>query len=413
MKVLLINNFLYRRGGDCTYMFGLGDLLRRNGHEVFYWGMHHKENYEYEYSRHFVDNINYVEMNSSRTLANVLKVIYRSIYSLEAKKKLETFLTLVKPDIVHLNNIHAYLTPSIIDTINAVDIPIVWTLHDYKLLCPNSIFLSHSDLCFECKGGKYYKCVIRRCKKDSLAASIIAAMEAYICGWLLDISRKVDFFVVMSETARVIFSDFGWSVDRFITINNFKISDYKAKVVREKTYCLFLGSLTPGKGVATLLKAAQSCPDIEVKIAGDGMLRRDLENYIEKNHLKNVTILGHIKDVSRIIADSNFVVVPSECYENFPYAIIEAAIMKKPVIASRVGGIPEMVRENETGLLFERGNHKQLAEKIHYLYDNPQLTADMGENAGKFAESRFDAGKYYQKIIKVYQDAIGMHKTQR
>ena len=410
MKILLINTFLYRRGGDCTYMFSLGELLKSKGHEVFYWGMKHPQNIIHEYEEYFPQYIDYVEMNANKNPINALKVLTRSIYSIEAKKKLRLFLNIIKPDIIHLNNIHAHLTPSIIDEIIKHNIGLVWTLHDCKLLCPNSIFLSNKGYCEKCLGSKFYQCILNKCKKNSFMASVVATIEAYIHLFFLNIPQKVDYFIVSSKELYKKLIESGYSRNKLCKIKYFKNFKNKLSVVKKRSYCMFIGNLHYGKGVKTLLRAAIGYPEIKFKIVGDGILFRDIELEININKIKNVKLLGYVKDVGKIFNDCNFVIVPSECFENFPYVIIEANLHGKPVIGSNIGGIPEMITNYENGILFKSGDYLDLGEKIKYLFERPKLSAKMGKKAYNLTLKEYNSEIHYQNIIKIYNKAINNHK---
>ena len=410
MKILLINSFLYHRGGDCTYLFSLGDLLESKGHEVFYWGMKHPKNIIHKYEEYFPEYIDYVEMNANKNPINAFKVITRSIYSIEAKKKLSSFLKVIKPDVVHLNNIHAQLTPSIIDAIAIHNIASVWSLHDCKLLCPNSICFSHNNYCQKCLSSKFYHCFINKCKKNSFMASMVSTIEAYIHKLFLKISHKIDYFIVSSTELYMKLTESGWLTDKLIKIRYFKDLDSNLSTIETKSYCMYIGNLHYGKGVRTLLDAAKTLSQVRLKIVGDGVYYNDLKFIIKDENIQNVQLLGYIENIDNLIKNCNFVIVPSECFENFPYVIVEANLYGKPVIGSNIGGIPEMINDNITGILFEPGNRDDLSSKILYLYNNPQLAAIMGLRAKAFAKKEYDPEVHYQKLMKVYIDAIKKHK---
>ena len=156
MKILLVNNYYYYRGGDCTYLFSLKKLLEKNGHEVCIFAMQHPQNLDSEYSKYFVSYINYDDEVKNINIASGLKVLNRAIYSNESKEKIERMIEIEKPDIAHIQNVHHHITPSIFSVLKERNIPIVWTLHDYTMLCPNTSFLSHGKICEKCKKNRYY-----------------------------------------------------------------------------------------------------------------------------------------------------------------------------------------------------------------------------------------------------------------
>jgi len=411
MKILLINTFLYRRGGDCTYMFSLGELLKSNGHEVFYWGMKHPLNIIHEYEDYFPEYIDYVEMNANKNPINAFKVLIRSIYSLESKKKLEKFLYIVKPDIVHLNNIHAHLTPSIIDVIYKRNIQIIWTLHDYKLLCPDTHFLSNGKICEKCKGKKFYNCVLNRCKKNSLTASFVATTEAYF-HQLLKMHQKVDYLIAPSEFLKSKYVEFGWDKSKVEFVRNFLPNFPQNNHYIEKDYILYFGGLSPWKGILTLIEAMKELNKIELFIVGAGTEKDGIEKNIKENNITNVHLLGYKSgdELIKIVNESKFIIVPSEWYENCPYSIMEAMAIGKPVIGANIGGIPELIEDGKTGLLYQSGNVEELKNKIEWLYKRPEKINKFGEKAQLKAEKEFSSELYYKRIINIYRNAMKEHK---
>ena len=390
MKILLINKFLYHRGGDCTYTFSLSNLLRSKGHDVYYWGMKHPKNYDFEDEKYFPDHIDFEEVNKNKNIINSFRVISRSIYSFHAKKRIREYLKKIKPDIVHLNNIHSHLTPSIIDEINRFNIPIVWTLHDYELICPNIHFLSNEKVCEKCKEHKYYQCVINRCKKNSLTASIVTAIKSYT-HYFLNIEKKVDYFIAPSKFLGNKFIEYEWNENKIRHIRNFLPNFSKLNKSNVDDYILYFGGLSPWKGILTLIKAVRELKEVKLVIVGSGTEKDNIEKKIKVDKITNVQLLGYKSgnELDKIVSESKFIIVPSEWYENCPYSIMEAMALGKPVIGANIGGIPELIEYGKTGLLFKSGNVNDLKNKIEWLYKRPEKIKEFGENAKLKAENEF------------------------
>jgi glycosyltransferase involved in cell wall biosynthesis len=406
MKILLVNNFLYNRGGDTTYLHSLGDLLQNKKHQVLFWGMDHPENAFFEYGSHFLKYKDYNLFNSERSLSNVASVLKESIYSRKSQHKFEKFIEITEPDIVHLNNIHSYITPSIIDTINKKAIPIVWTLHDFNLLCPDSHFMSNNVICEACKGGKFYNCTIKSCKKESFVASAAASIEAYAHKFLR-IRDKISYYIAPSKFLANKFIEFGYPASKIIQIPNFIHSG--VRMAKRGKYLLYFGGLNQWKGVGTLLHAIRiSNIRIPLKIAGTGSEISNYKQYVAEFKLDNVEFLGHLSvdQMKPIIEGSLFVVIPSECYENYPYSAIEAMSNGKPIVGSNIGGIPELVKDNVTGLLFKPGDVNDLKHKIELLYSDNQLLSDMSDKAILWVKQNLTQDIYYNKVMNVYMKAI-------
>jgi glycosyltransferase involved in cell wall biosynthesis len=411
MKILLINTYLYQRGGDCTYTFSLGNLFKTKGHKVFYWGMKHPLNYELDYKDLFVDYIDYENINASKNIENALKVFSRCIYYKAARKKLKLLINIIKPDIVHLNNIHAHLTPSIIDEIKNFNIPVVWTLHDFKLICPDSHLSYHGKLCEDCKNYRFYNCLLKRCKKGSFGASFIASIEAYIHSFL-NIKNKVNFFISPSKFLRNKFIEFGWQKNKIIHIYHFLTPISVKEDASLNTYILYYGEVSSRKGISTLINAVKELKNIELKIAGEGTEKKKFEDELQMFNIKNITFLGYKtgSELQNIIKNSLFVIAPSELHETLGYSILESMSLSKPVIASNIGAYPELVVDGKTGLLFESGNYKDLKSKIEFLYNNQKKINELGNNAKERILEKFSSEVYYKKIINVYRKAIGESK---
>ena len=412
MKVLHLSNYYYIRGGDCTYLFSLKRLLERKGHENVVFSMHHPQNLDSEYSGYFVSYINYADEARNKTFLSGLKILSRAVYSAEAKKKIQLLIKKEKPDIAHVQSLHHNLTHSVLYPLREHNIPVVWTLHDYALICPNTHFLCRGYICEKCKKRKFYWSVIKKCKKDSLGASAVAMIET-IVHRIMRISDLVDVFVTPSEFLRNKLIEYGFDSERIVCINNFIDLDTDLEKTNGGDYYLYVGRLTREKGVKTLIDAAVMAGAGRLRIVGDGELKDELMSYVEeKRGDADIEFCGPMShdDVIDLIKNCRFVVLPSEWYENFPYAVIESFACGKAVIGSRIGGIPELVMDNDTGLTFEPGNPDDLSAKIRYLSDNPRESLRMGENARSFVRRKLNAEGHYLKISGIYNSLIKRSK---
>jgi glycosyltransferase involved in cell wall biosynthesis len=410
MRILIANTFHYYRGGDCVYAFGLANLLQKANHEVVPFAMKHPLNFPSKYSAFFVPEIDLVgEMKKNRILSG-FKVIKRIIYSRESKIRLTELLGKFPVDIAHIQSIHRHITPSIFHVLKERNIPIVWTLHEYSLLCPNSTFYSKNKVCEKCKGGKFYNVLFTKCRQNSYAASFIVMLEEYIhiCLGLLNIP---DYFITPSDFMRKKMIEYGFSPKRVVHIPNFIDSSRFRVSLNNKGYILYSGRLSYEKGIGTLIKAISLCDNVKLLIAGDGPLKVELATMAKNLAPDRVEFLGYLnrEKLEKVISNAMFVVVPSQWYENFPYSILESFAYGKPVVGSKIGGIPELVRDNITGLLFEPGNEVELSKKISYLANNPGRIKDMGLEARKLVEKKFNPEIHYNNIMKVYKKALDKH----
>ena len=405
MRVLLCSNFYYRRGGDCTYLLALQELLERAGHETAIFSMRHPKNLPCPQERYFVDFIDYADLNQNKNPLNAVKVLSRSIWSRQAQQNLAQLIADWRPDVAHLQNIHAYLTPSIIKTLVRARVPIVWSLHDFKLLCPESHFLNHGRICEECRGGRFWRCAKNRCKKHSRAASLVATLEAYIhCWWrVLD---HVGHFIAPSNFLAQKFIEFGYAAERFTVLPHFLPSTPPVAVNAD--YGLYAGTLLPFKGVGTLLHALAKAPPHPFHILGDGPLRIGYERQARELGLTHVEFRGFLTgaELEATYASAAYAVVPSECYETFSYAAQEPMAHAIPVIATQLGALPELVRNGENGLLFLPGDAEALARKMGQLWGDGELRRRLGLNARQYISGRCDPDRYVSALQNLYAEVI-------
>ncbi len=404
-KVLLVNNFYYNRGGDCTALFGLKKILERNGHNVVVFSMHHPQNIDSIWSKYFVNYINYDEEVKKINLKSGIRVASRTIYFFKAKKMINKLILEERPDIAHLQNIHHHITPSILYALKKHKIPIVWTLHDYQLLCPNISFLAHGKICERCKKHRYYSPLLVRCKKGSIAASLMSAIEITIHS-IMGINRLVNMYIAPSEFLRNKFIEYDFNPDKLSLLHHFIDVNIDKNDSEIGDYVLFVGRISEEKGIKTLIDATVQANSFQLKIVGSGPLLKELEEYAySKDKHSLIEFMGQKTraEVMGLLKKCKFLVIPSEWYEVTGLVIYEAYACGKPVIASRIGGIPEFVKENETGITFEMKNVDDLRSKIEYMLSNPEEVKRMGKNAREFIAKELLPDKYYKKIIEIYE----------
>ena len=408
MKILLVNNYYYYRGGDCTYLFSLKKLLEEHGHEVCIFAMHHPQNLDSEYSRYFVSYINYDDEIKNINIASGLKVLNRAIYSTEAKEKIERLIEIEKPDIAHIQNVHHHITPSIFSVLKKHNIPIIWTLHDYTMICPNTSFLSHGKICEKCKRNRYYWASFERCKKDSFSASTMAGLESSVHR-MMRLQELVDYFVAPSEFMKQKLLEYGFHENKIKRLDLFTDIYPVKETGGADDYYMFVGRVAHEKGLRTLIDVAVTVDSCKLKIVGNGPLLEELTEYvssIDKNDLIEFMGYKNREEIIDLYNNCKFVVVPSEWYEPSGLIIFEAFAFGKPVIGSRIGGITELVKDAERGLIFEPGDKEDLSAAIRYLLSNPDLADGMGENAREFVMNERGSDKHYEKLIGIYNQFV-------
>jgi len=407
MKIILVNTRHYYGGGDSTHTFNLATLLRSKGHEVAFFAMESERNLPDPNEDLFVHYIDFKEINQHKNIVNGIKVLLQSIYSIKARKKFKELLDRFHPDIIHLQNIHAHITPSVIFEAKKQGIPVVWTLHDYKLICPNSHFLIDvtGEICEACGKNAFYQPVIKRCKKGSLLASAMVSME--VCAHrMLRVRNRVDAFLSPSSFLREKFLERGFKGDKVLHIPNFLNENIFAYSDMNKQYILFLGKLSAIKGIRPLLDACRLAPDVKLILAGS--IEPGMQAEIEGSLPSNVEYVGlkHGSELQQLIKESTCIVLPSLWYENQPYSILEAFAKGKPIIASDLGGMKELIGDSERGILVPPGDVQALAEAMQWMKNHPAEVKEIGKEAYEYVRLEHSPEYHYTKTITLYKKLI-------
>lgn len=407
MKILNINKFYYRKGGSEAYYFALADLLRENNHEVIPFSMKDNKNYETKYSKYFIENISYENMGIKEKAINGAKLIY----SFEAKKKVKNIVNDNTPDIAHLHIFQHQLSPSILKEIKKNGTYVVNTVHDLKVICPNYKMLNDGEICEKCKSDKFINCFNSKCIKGSTVNSMLNTIEAYTHR-ILKSYDYVDKFICPSKFYMNKFIEFGIPKEKVVHIPNFvDVSKFNPNYEHED-YFVYFGRLSEEKGINTLIKSMKYVNKSKLIIVGTGPIEKELKEFVVKENIKNVEFVGFKtgNELENIIKKSRFIVIPSEWYENAPMSIIEAMAYGKAVLGSNIGGIPEFIEDNHTGMIFNTKDEIDLASKINYLIDEEKQTIEMGKNARIRAEKLYDKTVHYEKIMDLYNEVMNSGK---
>ena len=412
MNILMANANWFPSGGDWTYVSSVCDLYIKNGHNVIPFSMSNSKNFSSEYDKYFVTNINYNELNQNKSLPNILKALYKSIYSKEAIIKLNNLLDEHHIDIAQLNNIHNIHTPAIIPVFKKRNIPVVWRVLDYKILCPNRTFLSNQNICEKCFKTKYYNCFINKCKKNSYSASLLTTIESYY-NKLMPYYDMVDYYLFQSEFSRDLFVKYGFDIKKTAIIenpydlNNHMLQETKTNIVNNP-YILYFGRISKEKGIFTLYDAVKKLPNIKLIIIGDGPDLTESINYIKNSFINNIEFVGPLwgKDLEPYIQNCEFVVLPSEWYEPNPYVVLQTFSYGKTIVATAIGGLTNMIENDFNGILCNVKDADNLAIAINELFNNKNKLKFLGINARKTVELKYSPYSYYQKTIDIFTNLI-------
>jgi len=404
MKLVFANKYFFLKGGAERYLFELRGLLEKHGHEVIPFAMRDKRDVATPWERFFVSPVGTERVRFS---LEGLRTAGRMLYSFEARAKFAKLLDAAKPDLVHVHNIYHQISPSILPQAKKRGLPVVITAHDYKLVAPNYSLFHDGAICERTKPDYWYEAVKHRCIKGSKIASGLAALEMGLhrkLGLYLD---NIDVIVAPSRFMQALLVSYGLDEGKIVHVPHF--IDASAWTPRyEGEYGLFVGRLSEEKGVDVLVRAAAKRQDIPVKIVGTGPAEASLKALAKDVGAANVEFLGFREgeDLRRLYAGARFVAVPSIWYEVFGLIALEAYAAGKPVIASQLGGLAELVKEGETGLCASAGNVDEWAEKVAALWDSPLLCADMGRAGRAWVESEFTPEQHYSRIMQVYERAM-------
>jgi glycosyltransferase involved in cell wall biosynthesis len=403
--LLAINNYYYPRGGAEVLFLEHNRMFENIGWQVVPFAMRHPRNLGTPWADYFPDEI---EFGTDYGLAGKIVRAPRVIYSRQARQKMRALLGTVRPHVAHVHNIYHHLSPSVLPLLKERGISVVMTAHDLKLACPAYTMMSGGKPCERCRGGKFYNVALHRCLKGSLALSSLVMVEAYVHRTLGLYRHNVDRIVVPSRFLLDKLVQWGWERERFVYIPNFVDVDRfqpNSPPGRRFVYC---GGLVDIKGAGTLVQAAALARQ-PLTIVGRGPDEARLRALGQANGA-DVVFTGHLtKDaLASVLQEARAVVVPSECHENAPLALLEAYAAGRPVIGSRIAGIPELVREDETGVLYSTGDVAALAEVLTRFAQLPDSRlAAMGAAGRAWVERDFNAAIYLERQLALY-DSLGV-----
>lgn len=392
MKILMVNKFLYPNGGSETYMFKLGAYLKSIGHEVEYFGMEHEGRCVSNSLGLYTETMDF---HNSSTFKKI-KLSLKTIYSKEAKDKMLAVLENFKPDVVHLNNFNFQLTPSIIYAVKEYDkkynkkIKLIYTAHDFQLICPNHMMMDiHTNTpCEKCIGSNFKNCTINKCIHNSTLKSLLGTLEAEIYN-KNGIYSRIDNIVCCSEFMKNKLDTNPVFKNKTVVLHNF-IDKIEPKKSEKEDYVLYFGRFAEEKGIETLIGAKNT----NFICAGSGPIEDKVNN---ANNLENIGFKTG-NELEELIRKAKCTVYPSIWYENCPFSIMESIMYQTPVIASNIGGIPELIDNGKTGYLIPPNDSLALEEAINRL-DNSTLE-NMVSNCSK---KEFDTVETYaEKLIEIY-----------
>ena len=394
MTILIIHNS-HRSGsssGDDVVFKKEAELLKKHGHRVVCF------------------NISNDEFDDS----GILKKIFLGLqipWSVVFYRQIKRILKKEKPDIVHIHNFFPLLSPSMYQVINSEGIPIIQTLHDFRFLCPMAFFMRNGRICEECREFGPGRSIRYGCFKNSRIQTIPVALMLKLHHWLNTFKKKIDACICLTESQKNIFLDAGFDENKIFIKPNFIVDTFQTvsseKYVKDD-YVVFIGRLGEEKGVETLIHAWKDLKDVPLKIVGDGPDADKFKALAQKMKINNIDFLGYrpYDECMKILNAAKFLVMPSICYETFGLTIVEAFSHCKPVIASDLGAMADIVKNGETGLLFKPKDADDLAEKVRWLWNNHEECRKMGLNARREYEAKYTPERNYEMLMDIYEEVL-------
>jgi glycosyltransferase involved in cell wall biosynthesis len=399
-RLLSLNTYHYRRGGSDAAFIENDRLFSEHGWDTAVFTMHHPKNEPSVWSEYFAEEL---EFGFDYSPLRKAVMAGRVIYSLDARRKLTRLLERFQPDVAHAHCIYHHLSPSILPLLRKRGIPTVMTAHDLKIACPAYKMFNQHGICERCKHGNLFNVAVNRCLHGSLALSTLIMLESSVHRLLGLYRDNLDRVIVPSKFYGQKLAEWGWPSEQLVYIPNYVVADDHRPLYAPGDYFLYFGRLAPEKGVDTLIQAAVRV-GVHLRIAGTGPAEEELQALA--NQAANVEFLGHCSGerLWQLVREARAIVLPSKWYENAPLSVLEGYAGGKPVIGARIGGITEMVREGETGFLFESGNVEDLSRALQQVTTlrNDQL-AEMGRIARQYVCDSFTRDQYFERTLDLYR----------
>lgn len=380
MKILQLHNYYQQAGGEDVVVAAEQDLLQSHGHEVRLVSLSNAD----------IGN-----------LKQKINIFLHIAWSQESYNSVTRVIAEFNPDVVHVHNFFPLLTPSVFFACSAAGIPVVQTLHNFRLICPGAFLLRDGRICEDCIAGSPYNSVFHRCYRKSLLGTLaVARMIKYHhdCGtWI----NKVDRFIALTDFVKNKFVQAGFPEQKIVVKPNFVQYPTKTENIAERNGALYVGRLSDEKGIQTMLRAWRSL-DVPLRIVGEG----PLFDLVSNSSIKKITCLGRklSSEVFEVMGKAAFLLMPSEWYETFGLVIIEAFACGLPVIASRLGSMAEIIQDGETGLLFRPGDAVDMACKVKWAAAHPEEMRKMGENARQVYMRKYTPEVNYRELLSIYED---------
>ncbi len=410
MRIIIANYRYFIAGGPEKYMFKFMDAARKMGIEVIPFSVNNPQNEETPYSKYFAkprsNQLMYAD--TQKSIGNMIGMVRATVWNYDAENRLRKLIRDTEPDAVYILHEVNHLSPSIIRAAKKEGVRVVHRISDFFMFCPKYDFLCENEICEACLHGDYKKAIERKCVKGSKAGTIlrVLAMKLYARTKVFD---DVDQFICTCEFSKNKLIEGGVPAEKISCVPTFIDSSKITPCFENDKYFLFLGRMAHQKGTIYAIEAMKYLKDTEyvLKITGqisDSEEDQKIWKYIQENRLENKVVFTgfkHGKELEELISRSTCIVCPAIWYENMPNTVIEAYAYGKPVVASRVGSLAEIVEDGKTGFLFEMRNSKDMAEKLRKFVFEEGLSAQLGKQARALCEERYNTVKHMEEVVKI------------
>ena len=386
MNILCVHNDYAQPSGEEHAMQNIAGILSSHGHQVSWLRA----------SSAVIGN----------SVSQKVQAFFSGIYSMGARRRMERLLDGGAFDIVQVQNLFPFLSPSVLGPCRSRGIPVVMRCPNYRLFCPNGLHLSHGQICERCAGGREWQCIVQNCLSSRFKSAGYALRNAFArtTGMILN---NVNVFVVLSEFQKQRFMNSGIPAEKIEILPNVAPStDGIDSNNNECDVISFVGRVSPEKGILEFLDAARKLPQHRFVVAGS----TDAMPEITKHAPSNVEFKGFLrgKELDQIFFQSRLLVSPSLCFEGFPNVVAQAMACGKPVVATRLGALAEIVDDGKTGLLYDPAHKEELAQKIEFLWNRPELCAEMGDAGREKARAEYSEEKFYSRLMAIYEKALAL-----
>lgn len=394
--ILNVSQNYHVRGGSDRYFFTLAELLQKHGHRVIPFTAANANNEPSEWEGYFPRGADFVHPSARDLL--------RFLYSHDAVKSIRRLLQDTNIDLAHFHIYYGKLTASILEVLKRDGIPLIQTLHEYKLTCPVYSHLSNDQICEACEGKHFWRALPKRCNRGSLARTALSVTESYVSK-MLGAVKKFDHFISVSHFHRKKMISYGVPEDKISTVHNFVDVSNITPNFSAGDYVLYFGRVHQSKGILTLIKAAVPLTHVPIYIVGDGEAMPEVQRIIEQNGCQHIHLLGFKQgdELRELILNSTCTVLPAEWYENCSMAILESYAYGKPVIGAHIGGNPELIVDGVDGFLVPSAGTEALRDKLLWMFEHKSEAAEMGRIGRYKMETEFNADIHYEKIMNVYK----------